>query len=431
MNSQAVGLPAPSRSRWAVSRVRWWAMAALLVVAGGFAARHLWAWHHLSAAETALAHYQNDSALAHLEKCLSVWPDNVTAHVLAARAERRAGRATEAEEHIDLARKSAGARADAVAFEWSLLQAATGRLETVETQLQDRIKKSPAEAPLIWEALCVGYRRTYRMVEADNLLKTWLYFDPDNVQAHFLRGEAHRQLGADGLAIENYQRVVDLDPTHELARRYLARALVRRGRYKEAASHFEVLLRRSPDDPELKTGLARSWRYLGRKEEAVALLDAVLGDHPEYGPALRERGRAALAVEAFADAEAWLRKAQRALPYDYDTQFALHQALNGLGRVEDAKTELAVALLLKDRMERVSEIQSKQMTLTPFDAALHAELGGLLLDLGQQDSAERWLHSALRLDPQLASAHATLARLYDEQGDVDRAARHRRLAAKK
>jgi predicted Zn-dependent protease len=68
------------------------------------------------------------------------------------------------------------------------------------------------------------------------------------------------------------------------------------------------------------------------------------------------------------------------------------------------------------------------MTLRPFDAVLHGELGELLVQTGQRDTGERWLLNALKLDPNLPAPHAALARFYEEQGDASRAAPHRREA---
>ena len=69
------------------------------------------------------------------------------------------------------------------------------------------------------------------------------------------------------------------------------------------------------------------------------------------------------------------------------------------------------------------------MTQRPQDPGLHAELGEMLLQTGQRDSAEYWLLSALRIDPKLREAHAALARLYDEQGRAGEADQHRLAAA--
>ena len=53
----------------------------------------------------------------------------------------------------------------------------------------------------------------------------------------------------------------------------------------------------------------------------------------------------------------------------------------------------------------------------------------LLLRTGDAKLAERWLNSALSLDAAYRPAHAALADLYDQQGQKDLAAEHRRQAS--
>lgn len=399
---------------------------ALLLGCGAWAAVHGWAWYHFSAGQASLVRYQNDAALAHFQQSLRIWPRSPALHWLAARAERRAGRFDEAQQHLDQCRQHAQPDLkEAAAFEWALLRAAMGDLRSVEESLQSRILSRPEDAPLIWEALAEGYRRNYRMPEALRCLDTWLHFEPENLQAYFLRGEVHRQVGAVNRARDEYHRVVELDTGHDAARGHLARCLVQVGRYQEAAQHLDLLLLKSPDDPGLRILLARSQYDLGQREAALRILDEVLRDHPQHGAALRERGRLALAAEDFSAAEEWYRQALTELPADYEVRFGLHRALQGLGKSEEAKAQLAKAQQLKNAFERIHEIQTHQMTLRPFDPALHAELGEMLVQTGQLATGEQWLLSALHLDPNLTAAHAALARFYDEQGNPSQAELHR------
>jgi tetratricopeptide (TPR) repeat protein len=424
-------LSVPGLFAWlAFLRHRRWLLLALFVLgAGGAATVLLWAEYHFRSGEAALAAFQNDQARDHLEHVLQIWPRSVPAHLLAARADRRAGRFAEAGQHLDECRKWADAEAtDDVAFEWALLRASMGDLGSVKESLEARLLARPFDGPLIWEALAEGYRRNYRMPEALQCLDTWLWFQPDNVHVYYLRGELHRQVGAVGRARDEYRRVVDKDAQNDEARRQLARCLVQVGHYREAGDEVELLLRKYPGDPQLGTLLARCQHDLGQRAEAIALLDDVLRGHSEYGPALRERARIALAAEQYADAESWLRRALGVLPNDYEVNFNLHRALQGLGRSAEAQTQLARAQQLKNRIERLHEIQTHEMTLHPFAPELHAELGELLVQNGQREPGERWLHSALQLDPNLRSAHAALAALYETSGDTARAAPHR-LAA--
>jgi tetratricopeptide (TPR) repeat protein len=397
-------------------RLRLLALVALVVAAGFFGAAQLWAWYHFEAGEAALAQFETEPARVHLRQCLRVWPRSAVAHLLASRAERRGGDFVAAEQHLDLCRKYADAGVvDATAFEWALLQAAAGNLATVEESLQARLLKRPGDAPLIWEALAEGYRRNYRMPEALRCFDTWLHFEPNNTHALFLRGELHRQVGALNRARDEYRRVVELDPSHREAQRHLARCLVQVGRYQEAAEHLDGLLQQMPGDPDLLTLKARSQYDQGQRQEAIASLDEALREHPDYGPALQERGRTALAAEQFAEAEKWFREAERALPYSYEATWGLYQALQGQQKTEQAKVHLAKAQQLKNAYERIHEIQTHEMTLHPDDASLQAELGERLAQTGQSEAGQYWLQSALQLNPGLPAARAALARLHDEQ----------------
>jgi tetratricopeptide (TPR) repeat protein len=201
------------------------------------------------------------------------------------------------------------------------------------------------------------------------------------------------------------------------------------GRYQEAAEHLDTLLRKTPDDPDLLTLKARSQHDLGHRQEAVTLLEQALRSHPDDGPALLERARIAFAAEQFAEAEQWYRRALPVLPDNYEVHWGLYQSLQAQKKAAEADEELSKAQQLKNAYERIHEIQTHEMTQRPGDPALHAELGEMLLQTGQRDSAEYWLLSSLQLNPKLPKAHAALARLYEEQGRASDAEQHRLAAS--
>lgn len=416
------------RRRWLPS---WRRLLIVLVVCGviAFGAAQAWAWYHFDAGTAAVAKYHNAAARAHLEHCLRVWPNNPAVHLLMARVERRARNFAEAEKHLDLCRQQSDPLAsDPVALEWALLRAAMGDLSAVEESLQARLERRPAEAPLIWEALAEGYRRTLRAPEALACLDTWGFFEPNNAQVHVLRGELHTLLGDVSRMRDEFQCVVEMDPENDAARYSLAYSLVLLGRFEQADAHLRTLLRKSPDDRETLTLLARAEHGLGQQAAAIDRLEAVLRSHPDYGPALRERGRAALTAEDYVQAESWLRRAVAIIPNDYETQWALAEALRGQGRTAEAKAQRARAQEVNDRRERINAIQSRELATKQNDPKLQCELGKLLLANGQLEPAERWLLNALRLDPTLAATHTALAELYQQRGDSARAEAHRRAA---
>jgi tetratricopeptide (TPR) repeat protein len=405
---------------------------AALPVAGVFGGPHLWAYYHLAAGRSAVDACHHDEARDHLRRCLSVWPGCVEARLLAARAARRAGDLEEAARLVDECRRLAAEQdSGEVALEWALLQASAGNLDGgVEEGLQAHLEKDPARAPLVWEALAEGHRRMCRTRHALACLEAWLARHPGSLQAVFVRAEVQRQVGAVTRAADDYRTVLQGDPARADARRPLAGCLLQVGRYEEALGHLEVLRRRRPDDAELLVQEARCRFELGQKGEAEGLLGRALAARPDYGPALRERGRLELSADRPAQAEGLLRQAVRSLPHDYPTVFMLADALRRQRKGAEARARQQEAERLKDALERVNEIQRREMSERPFDPALRRELGGLLLRLGQKESGLRWLRSALPLEAENAATHAALAAYYEQEGDTGKAAAHRRLAGR-
>jgi tetratricopeptide (TPR) repeat protein len=411
-------------------RRRWRILSVLLAVglAIGLGAPQGWAWYQLRAARSELQRYQPEAARRCLERCLAVWPNSVEAHLLASRAARQSGDFDEADRQLRICQRLLDGTSDEVALEWALYQATLGNTREVEQFLQHRAEEDPSRGPLIWEALVEGYLRLYRILDALPCLEHWLSVAPDDLRALELRGRAYRNGRSAAKAADDYRRVLELDPSRQEARWQLALCLLDMGNYKEAADELEQVSRFRSDDPEVQVRLARCWNMLDRPDEARALLEGVLERHPEHGLALRTLGQILLMRHRPAEAQTWLSKAARALPEDYQTHWFLYQALVQQKRDREAGEVLQRVEQIRDRAERLGELRSRRMSEQPLDPALHVEMAVLLLRSGHDDLAERWLLSALDLDPRYAPAHAALARYYQRKGDRDRAEQHRRLA---
>ena len=119
-----------------------------VLVLGGVLASQAYPWYHLRAGREAVAHYRTNEARRHLDACLQFWPQSTAAHVLAARAARRAGDYDAAERHLDACESTDGTRPPDVVFEWALLSAVKGDLPLVVKFLRARAEEDPAAAPL-------------------------------------------------------------------------------------------------------------------------------------------------------------------------------------------------------------------------------------------------------------------------------------------
>src|SRR5262249_34684840 len=80
----------------------------------------------------------------------------------------------------------------------------------------------------------------------------------------------------------------------------------------------------------------------------------------------------------------------------------------------------------KDR-RRMERILNEEVALHPQDAALRYEAGAILLRLGQEQQAARWLVSALLLEPDHQPSKAALADCLEKLGDPKLAGTYRPL----
>jgi tetratricopeptide (TPR) repeat protein len=408
---------------------RAWAVLALAGLAAGLGGPQLWAWYQLRKAEAELSRYDPAAARDSLGACLRVWPGRPGVRLLACRAARQAGDYDEADRQLRACQRLSGGSSDDIAFEWALLQADNGNVREVDEYLQRQAEQNRGRAPLVWEALAVGYMRLYRILDAMSCVQHWLERDPDNVRALELRGMTFVIGKGIQRGAEDFRRVMELDPTRQTTRGRLAQCLLDIGAYEEAVPHLEQLARERPGDPDVLVRLARCYNMTARGEPARSALDAALAGHPTHALALRTRGQFALADQKPAEAEQWLRRAIEAWPNDYQSQWLLLQALQQQDKAAAAREQLKVAEAVRDRTERIGELQSRKLAEQPLDPALHYEMGVLLQRNGQTDQALQWFASALKLDGKYRPAHAALAEYYASHGDPARAAEHRKRAA--
>jgi tetratricopeptide (TPR) repeat protein len=409
---------------------RWFA---ILLVAS-LTAPQAWAWYQLRSAKSALTHYHPEEARQSLSSCLGVWDYSSAAHLLMSRAARQDGDLETAARELSIAQRLTAGATNETAFEWALLQAAAGNVREVEEYLQKHVNQYPETGPLAWEALAEGYLRNHRNSDAMICLDTWLKRAPEDVRALELRGRTF--IAGKGVVngTKDFRRVLALDPNRRQTRWRLIVGLINLGTYDEAADLLESLVREQPDNPDYASRLARCYIMLNRRDEARQLLERMLAKYPDDGPCLRVRGQFALThssdTTSAEEAEGWMRHAARILPEDYQTQWLLFESLRRQGKSAEANEQHQKAELVKDRMERLSELSSSKLGEQPLDPALHYEMGMLFIRTERADVGESWLLIALNLDPNHKPSHAALADYYGRIGKRQLAEEHRKKSEK-
>ena len=210
-------------------------------------------------------------------------------------------------------------------------------------------------------------------------------------------------------AIAKLQRAVALCPDNpDTPRLRLAEFLAERGRGEEAESHFQTLLRRSPNHPLALLGLARLRQVQGRSFESTNYLNACLDNpHAAKGACVL----LAAAQQALGNGSAAETSARRSASLPADTPwpdpFWQEAAVYRVGR--KAMLEDASALLDQQRFAEAMQVLEKAARDYPEDDEAWYLMGWALNQSQRGAEAERALREHLKRSPQSPKGHAQLA----------------------
>jgi predicted Zn-dependent protease len=408
------------------------AVLALLIYLGS---RQVWTRYwvptsHLHDAQHALECRDFQGARRHLAFCLEAWPDDAAIHFLAARAARRAGDLDDAEEQLAHCLRLQEEKPDAnpgdTALEVALLEAQRGNLTDVEEHLRERLREDHPDSLLILEVLTWQLMWTNRLEEARHYLDQWLQRRPHDYDALVRRGWVAEHLMDSPAALRTYGEALEVDPVQDSVRLRMAEILVRKNRASEALAHLDRLHQRKAGNPDVAVCRARCQRLLGDSPEATRLLDETLTAHPNHVQALSERGLLALEASQLALAERLLRQAAKRDPSNSQVNTNLCRCLESLGKKEEARQVAETLRKKENEVKRMGQLIRRVMQ-RPHDPALRYEVGMIFLRNGFIDDGLRWLGTALQEDPQHRDTHRALAEHYENVGDEERAAPHRRF----
>ena len=350
------------------------AVLVVLVVAGAYAAYRGYELvsfrQALRAAEAAIERRDFKTAGTHLEKCLTLQPQDPALRLLAARTARRRSDFETARRELKTFAQLNGSEAERrlelqlIDIQVGIDRAATDRL--LESCLADPRKP---ETDLILEVVIadevknleLAYNSGMTLVEGpagalrektEKAIALWMEHRPgsaDRAQGSYWRGRI-RALLSPQAALEDYRAALAADPDHFDARLHLAAALGETDP-REAAEHLERLRLREPNHEPVRLLLAYTRRSLGQLTEAQRLLDEILAANPKHPAALVERGKTALDAGRFEESAEFLQRALAVAPNEPFIHLALSRALHLAGREAEAKVH----------QQRYSEIESERL----------------------------------------------------------------------
>lgn len=342
---------------------------------------------------------------------------------------RHQGKQLEFELHWEQA-KRLGADRFRLERERDLLIAQSGYIDRVDEQLRRVIDSGTAtdeEANAIYEALARGYLNSYRIAEADQVLRFWLDWRPDSLSARFLRANVAYRIGRVKEAIDQYQYLLERVPDHFEARLWMGHLQRESNAPGEAIVHFQKAVELRPDSTRAKLELASVSLVLGNEAEAARLAAAIEGESLEpyeKSKALELQARIEMEKGDYANALPKLERALELLPNDSDLNYTFGVALRFLGDNDRAKTYLDRSQQIKDQ-EAIVRDQTANLIARPNDVQARLAIAKALFDQGLDEPAANWLRTIIEIDPDHLETHQRLAAHYQATGREDLAQSHR------
>jgi predicted Zn-dependent protease len=369
---------------------------------------------------------QNDLAAA--EKNLGDWlseePRSATAWELRALLDLQRGDSTKALASIDKARTLGLDRPRAEALRAVWLER-SGRSAEAQPLLAKILEDDPKPVPQVHEALARILLGTYQLRLASIVLDRWTRDYPDDPRPYLLMTEIDQRtdLGTDA-AVSHFQAALERAPGLIAARRGLAQALRAASRHDEALAAYDRLLDETPGDVESRLGRARTLSSLGLHDRAAADLDPVLTEQPENAEVLRLRASIDLARGEVEPALGRLERSLDLAPFDAESHYLHAQALERLGRIDQARTARERAAALRDDEEALRKVQ-QEFNRNPNNDALRCQIARWMIEHGQGPQGVRWIMTILSRNPKHPEANRLLADYYESTGQSGLANFHR------
>ena len=262
---------------------------------------------------------------------------------------------------------------------------------------------------------------------------------------HVALGMTYEQTGKMDLALAEFQRALELDPSTVIAQYHIGRIDEAKGQYKEAEEEFETVVSRRPGDLTGYMGLGRFYYVHGRFADAEKQFKIMMDLQPDNPIPYENLGGTYLGMGRYEDAITVLKKG---LTYrdNPDTWSNLGSAYMYTGNYSEACDAMKKAVDLRpldhvlwrnlaDCYRQVPSLSAQ--ALEAYSKALEAGLVDLKVNpsssdalssvalyqahLGHADEAQKNLSKALQLSPGDSQILFTSALVYEIIGHHNQA----------
>jgi tetratricopeptide (TPR) repeat protein len=385
---------------------------ALMFVAVAICGPSVFTWWLIRSGRLAIAAGHPRSGIEPLTRAIAAAPNSAEAHYRLAVAFRRSGELEKVDLPLRKAQQLGWPRED-VERQSLLSIAQSGDVQSVDSRIKAIIARGASDeaAEEIYEALAIGYLKTYRLKDAWECLTFWNEWQPRAIFPRFWRAEICRRQNQPELEERGHREILEIDPEYVAARCRLAEMCKESNRVEEAISHYERCLKGPEVPPEAVYGLAECRHRTGDNVGAETLLTRALQmklNSVQRAAVLSQLGQIAAEADRTEEAVRYFEEAVQLAPRDITTLFALSQACTRLGDPVKSRTWFERSQAVQELIRRMDLVTS-QIAKTPADPALRYEAGSVALELGLENDAVAWFQSALQVRPTFKPALDALA----------------------
>ena len=277
-----------------------------------------------------------------------------------------------------------------------------------------------------------------QVAEAEKEFLQALQCDPTNAEAYYFLGILYEQQGKAELALENFNKAIQLEPAE--ANAYLAYVACLRvyAIPKDIANLTQIAqrilsLNLEPDQKyEAHLQIANAYQTAQETEQAVTYFRLAIESAPQKPEAFIGLAHLLANENQWDKALEVCQQMARQPELNYEAQLligALHpkseaaeqtyrQAINTNPGRPEAYVRLTELLVSKNRVEdaRAVCLQMAQQPELAYDA--YMSIGNLMDGIGKSDEAIETYRQAIAINPKLSDAYLQLAILHHQQGQI-------------
>jgi Flp pilus assembly protein TadD len=367
------------------------------------------------AARAAISSGKFKQAAGPITRWIRARPDAAEAHAFLAQLALEEGDLGKVTDLLNRA-QSLGYPKEALDRLHAITLARVGRYAEAEPILARLYHPETKPDAAVAEALARVYMMTYRLRQAEGVIRQWIRAAPEDARPYLWLTEFDRRVEVDNTEAleEHYRAALARDPDLGQARLGLAETLRSVHRNAEAAREYQEYLARHPDDGAALAGAGRNALELEQQATAIELLDRALAVAPRDLSALK--GRAAIDF-ARGDRAAALERLDRALqvdPFDTEALYSRSRVRSALGDEAGAKKDLEAFKRSKSDQAELLKIRGLIM-LNPDSNELRAKIAAWMFAHGRDSDGLGWAKSVLASDPGDALTNGLLADYYSNR----------------